>query len=47
MYGLGCTDYRNPGKLQDQKEASGERYELITYISLRQTDIGTADGPMT
>ncbi len=39
MYGLGCTDYRNPGKLQDQKEASGERYELYLYTPLRRRDI--------
>lgn len=35
----GCTDYRDPGKLQDQKEASGERYELYLYTPLRRRDI--------
>ena len=39
MYGLGCTDYQDPGKLQDQKEASGERYELYLYTPLRRRDI--------
>ena len=34
----GCTDYWDPGKLQDQKEASGERYELYLYTSLRRRD---------